>query len=166
MLGQQRSKVLAGPPSPDQTDRTDRRESNPIHARTVKRIEKGRRVASQDKPVPRLQARAIGQIASEMDVTPDELRTCHHLPGRRVSAEKITQLFPDRHLVIRPIGATLVQDHPDTRVAALQRDPPSPPSVTRDVVCRGAADTDIRILPTLVPAGQLRRIPVPGPAPT
>ena len=101
-----------------------------------------------------------------MDVTSDELRTCHHLPGCGVSAEKITQLFPDRHPVFRPIGATLVQDHPDTRVAALQRDPPSPPPVTRHVVCRGAADADIRTLPTLVPAGQLRRIPVPGPAPT
>jgi hypothetical protein len=73
----------------------------------------------------------------------DKLGPVHHLPGDGMIRKKVPDFFTKRCIVIGPITAPLIDHDSDARVTPLELDPPGPPTITQNVICRGATDANI-----------------------
>jgi hypothetical protein len=65
-----------------------------------------------------------------MDVVLIEMRVNEHLAPHRMLHEKFFQSVAELAASVRPIDDSLIKHNPDADVAAFERNPPTPPTIT------------------------------------
>src|SRR5207247_3784295 len=111
---------------------------NPVHARTVERIEEPARVAYERETIARDRPAGIRQVLAPMDVALAPLGVSQNLARHRMLHEEVFQPLAGP-TAFRPLHAPLIEHDADAHVAALERNTPRPPAVAGKMVGGGRA---------------------------
>jgi hypothetical protein len=95
-----------------------------------------------------------------MDVVLIELRVNEHLAPDRMLHENFFQPIAELAASVRPIDDSLIKHDPDADVAALERNPPTPPTITDHMIGRGAANAADRGSPPRIFLRQFVAVPI------
>src|SRR5436190_3407692 len=99
-----------------------------------------------------------------MDIAIHRLGLPHDFRAHGMLAEKCFQAFRER-TTFRPLHASLIEDHANTDIAALERNAPTPPSIAHEMIGGRGADAMTCQRPVGKFLCELMAIPVPDVAP-
>jgi hypothetical protein len=77
-----------------------------------------------------------------------------------VLREEGAEFLADRSVPFGPVRSPRIDNHTDAGIAALELNPPSPPTVANEVVGRGSPYPDVTFPEAGMPSGQACAVPI------